>query len=53
MLSRRLIYRFVFALMLFGSPLFAAEKFKRPPMTLEDEVKQATRDYRPGKAKAP
>ena len=31
------------------SPLFAAQKFKRPPMTLEDEVKQATRDYRPGK----
>jgi penicillin amidase/acyl-homoserine-lactone acylase len=35
------------------SPLFAAEKFKRPPMTLEDEVKQATRDYRPGKASKP
>ncbi len=35
------------------SPLFAAQKFKRPPMTLDDEVKQATRDYRPGKPAKP
>jgi penicillin amidase/acyl-homoserine-lactone acylase len=32
------------------APLFAAEQFKRPPMTLEGILAEATRDYRPGKA---
>ncbi|MDP3739857.1 MAG: penicillin acylase family protein [Hyphomonadaceae bacterium] len=31
------------------SPLFAAEQFKRPPMTLDGVLAEATRDYRPGK----
>lgn len=31
------------------APLFAAEQFKRPPMELEALLKQAERDYRPGK----
>lgn len=31
------------------APLFAAEQFKRPPMTLEGVLAEATRDYRPGK----
>ena len=31
------------------APLFAQEKFKRPPMTLEGVLAEATRDYRPGK----
>ncbi len=30
------------------SPIFAAEKFKQPPMTLEGVLAEATRDYRPG-----
>jgi penicillin amidase/acyl-homoserine-lactone acylase len=30
-------------------PLFAAEQFKRPPMGLNDLLKEAERDYRPGK----
>jgi penicillin amidase/acyl-homoserine-lactone acylase len=31
------------------APLFAEEKFKRPPMELDALLKEATRDYRPGK----
>ena len=31
------------------APLFAAEQYKRPPMTLEGVLAEATRDYRPGK----
>ena len=31
------------------APIFAQEKFKRPPMTLEGVLAEATRDYRPGK----
>ncbi len=31
------------------APIFAAEKFKQPPMTLDAVVAEATRDYRPGK----
>lgn len=31
------------------APIFAAEKWKQPPMTLEAVVAEATRDYRPGK----
>ena len=31
------------------APLFAAKQFKRPPMTLQDVLAEATRDYRPGK----
>jgi penicillin amidase/acyl-homoserine-lactone acylase len=31
------------------SPIFAAEQFKRPPMTLDKLVPEATRDYRPGR----
>ena len=31
------------------SPIFAAEQFKRPPMELDALLKEATRDYRPGK----
>lgn len=31
------------------APIFAAEKFKQPPMTLEAVLKEAERDYRPGK----
>jgi penicillin amidase/acyl-homoserine-lactone acylase len=31
------------------APLFAAERFKRPPMTLEGVLAESTRDYRPGK----
>jgi penicillin amidase/acyl-homoserine-lactone acylase len=31
------------------APLFAAEQFKRPPMGLDDLLKEAERDYRPGK----
>jgi penicillin amidase/acyl-homoserine-lactone acylase len=31
------------------SPLFAAKQFKRPPMTLEGVLAEATRDYRPGR----
>ncbi len=31
------------------APLFAEEQFKEPPMTLEAEVAEASRDYRPGK----
>lgn len=31
------------------APLFAAEAFKAPPMALEDLLKEATRDYRPGR----
>ncbi|RYZ13665.1 MAG: acylase [Alphaproteobacteria bacterium] len=31
------------------APIFAAEKWKQPPMTLEGVVAEATRDYRPGK----
>jgi penicillin amidase/acyl-homoserine-lactone acylase len=34
------------------APLFAAEQFKRPPMTLEGVLAEATRDYRPGKEAA-
>jgi penicillin amidase/acyl-homoserine-lactone acylase len=30
------------------APLFAAEKWKSPPMTLEALLKEATADYRPG-----
>lgn len=33
------------------APIFAAEQFKRPPMTLDGVLAEATRDYRPGKAK--
>jgi penicillin amidase/acyl-homoserine-lactone acylase len=31
------------------APLFADEKFKEPPMTLEAVLKEASRDYRPGR----
>jgi len=31
------------------APLFAAKQFKRPPMTLQGVLAEATRDYRPGK----
>jgi acyl-homoserine-lactone acylase len=31
------------------APIFAAEKWKQPPMTLEGVLKEAERDYRPGK----
>ncbi len=31
------------------APIFAAEKWKQPPMTLQGMVAEATRDYRPGK----
>ncbi len=31
------------------APLFAAEQFKQPPMTLEPLLAEATRDYRPGR----
>ncbi|HOY78967.1 MAG TPA: penicillin acylase family protein [Hyphomonadaceae bacterium] len=31
------------------APIFAAEKWKQPPMTLEAVVAEATRDYHPGK----
>ncbi|HVY90057.1 MAG TPA: penicillin acylase family protein [Hyphomonadaceae bacterium] len=31
------------------SPIFAAGQFKEPPMTLDAVLKEATRDYRPGK----
>jgi penicillin amidase/acyl-homoserine-lactone acylase len=31
------------------APLFAAEQFKRPPMELDALLKEAERDYRPGK----
>lgn len=31
------------------APIFAKEQFKRPPMTLEGVLAEATRDYRPGK----
>lgn len=31
------------------APIFAVEKFKQPPMTLEGVLAEATRDYRPGK----
>jgi penicillin amidase/acyl-homoserine-lactone acylase len=31
------------------APLFADEKFKEPAMTLDAVVKEATRDYRPGR----
>lgn len=30
------------------APLFAAEQYKRPPMTLEGVLAEARRDYRPG-----
>jgi acyl-homoserine-lactone acylase len=30
------------------APLFAAEEFKEPPMTLDGVLAEATRDYRPG-----
>ncbi len=33
--------------------LFANEGFKTPPLTLEDLLKEATRDYRPGKSPMP
>jgi hypothetical protein len=29
--------------------LFAEEKFKAPPMSLEAALAEATRDYRPGR----
>ena len=32
------------------APLFAAQQFKRPPMELDALLKEAERDYRPGKA---
>ena len=31
------------------APIFAAEKWKQPPMTLAGALAEATRDYRPGK----
>lgn len=31
------------------APLFAAEQYKRPPMTLDGVLAEATRDYRPGR----
>ncbi|MDP3495085.1 MAG: penicillin acylase family protein [Hyphomonadaceae bacterium] len=31
------------------APIFAAEKWKQPPMTLDGVLAEATRDYRPGK----
>ncbi|MFT3723938.1 MAG: penicillin acylase family protein [Hyphomonadaceae bacterium] len=34
------------------APLFAAGQFKRPPMELDALLKEAERDYRPGKAAA-
>jgi penicillin amidase/acyl-homoserine-lactone acylase len=34
------------------APIFAAEKWKQPPMTLEGALKEAERDYRPGKETA-
>ena len=34
------------------APLFAAEQFKRPPMKLDALLKEAERDYRPGKEAA-
>jgi acyl-homoserine-lactone acylase len=35
------------------TPLFAAEQFKEPPMTLDGVLAEAERDYRPGHAAAP
>lgn len=32
------------------APIFAAEEWKTPPMTLEAAIAEATADYRPGKA---
>jgi len=32
--------------------IFTAEKWKQPPMTLEGVLKEAERDYRPGKETA-
>lgn len=34
------------------APLFAAGRFKRPPMDLQSLLKEAERDYRPGKDRA-
>jgi penicillin amidase/acyl-homoserine-lactone acylase len=34
------------------SPLFAAQQFKQPPMALDDLLKEAAKDYRPGKPPA-
>ena len=34
------------------APIFTAEKWKQPPMTLEGVLKEAERDYRPGKETA-
>ena len=31
------------------APLFAAEQYKQPPMQLDALLKEATRDYRPGR----